>query len=94
MKIEISILIGAIGMLVAILTIISMYRKTTQSESAIVARTEEKLNYITRVVDDIRSDQKDQATKIESIVDRLIHVETWIEHTEKRTIETMKEMKK
>lgn len=94
MKIEISILIGAIGMLTAIITVISMYKKTTQNEGAMSARTEEKLNYISKVVDDIRSDQKDQVSKMESVVDRLIHVEISVEQTEKRLDQLSQEMKK
>lgn len=81
---ELSLLFGAIGTLLGIIGAIATFKKTNKEEGMQDAETKAQLNYISKGVDDIRIDQRAQASKLDSFNDRLIRVEESAKQAHKR----------
>lgn len=91
MSIEMSVLFGAIGTIVGIIGAITITKRDSKADGANSAETKAQLNYITRGVDDIRIDQRAQASKLEGFNDRLIRLEESTKQAHKRINDIAKE---
>lgn len=83
MHIEISTLFGIIGGLIGIITFLRSIKKEGSDTGTEIAAMKSNIDYIVRGIDDIRLEQRTQATKIDNHSERLIRAE-----------ENIKEMKK
>ncbi|MEX3621851.1 hypothetical protein [Viridibacillus arvi] len=84
MSIEITLLFGAIGTLLGIIGAVAALKKTNKEEGMQDAETKATLNYISKGVDDIRIDQRAQASKLDAYNERLIRVEESTKQAHKR----------
>lgn len=75
MDVVISIVCSVIGAIVAVWGMTRYVRKDTQEDTASSTRLETKLDYVSKGVDDIRLDIKDQGRKIDGMNERLTRVE-------------------
>lgn len=91
MSVEVSLLFGAIGTVVGVVGAIITMKKNSKEDGEHSAETKAQLNYITRGVDDIRIDQRLQASKLDGFNDRLIRVEESTKQAHKRINDIMKE---
>lgn len=84
MNIELSLLFGAIGTILGVVGAIAAFKKENKHEGAAEASITAKVDYIARGVDDIRLDQRAQASKIESMNEKLIRVDESTKQAHKR----------
>lgn len=84
MSIEMSLLFGAIGTFIGVFGAIATFKKENKHEGASEASITAKVDYIARGVDDIRLDQRAQASKIESMNEKLIRVDESTKQAHKR----------
>lgn len=91
MSIEVSLLFGAIGTIIGVIGAIVTMKKNSKEDGEHSAETKVQLNYITRGVDDIRIDQRLQASKLDGFNDRLIRVEESTKQAHKRINDIIKE---
>ncbi|MDM5233397.1 hypothetical protein [Lysinibacillus pakistanensis] len=84
MSIEMSLLFGAIGTVLGVLGAIITMKKDSKNQGASEASITTKVDYIARGVDDIRLDQRAQASKIESMNEKLIRVDESSKQAHKR----------
>lgn len=90
-NIEMGVLFGAIGTIVGIIGAITVMKKDSRADGESAAQTKTKLDYISKGVDDIRIDQRAQATKLELFNEKLIRVEESTKQAHKRINEITKE---
>lgn len=91
MSVEMSVLFGAIGTIVGIIGALTATKKDSKSDGEHTAETKAQLNYISKGVDDIRIDQRAQASKLEGFNDRLIRLEESTKQAHKRINDIAKE---
>ena len=84
MNIELSLLFGAVGVLLGVLGAIIAARKDSKNQGAAEASISSKVDYIARGVDDIRLDLKDQGRKIEALSEKSIRNEESAKQAHKR----------
>lgn len=75
MSVEMSLLFGALGAALGVMGAIVALKKESKNQGASEASIASKVDYISRGVDDIKLDFKDQARKIDSQNERLTRVE-------------------
>lgn len=75
MSVEVSLLFGAIGTLLGIVSAIVVLKKESKSQGTAEANIASQVNYIATGVDNIRLDLKEQGRKVDAQNDRLIRVE-------------------
>lgn len=88
---EISVLFAAVGAVIGIIGAITVMKKDSRADGEYSAETKAQLNYISKGVDDIRIDQRSQATKLEIFNEKLIRVEESTKQAHKRINEITKE---
>ncbi|OPJ60335.1 hypothetical protein [Clostridium oryzae] len=73
--VSIGIICSIAGVFATLYTVSRYFRQDTQKESGDFTRVETKLDYVSKGVDDIRLDIKDQGRQIKDITERLVKVE-------------------
>lgn len=73
--ISIGIICSILSSVAAFYTASRYFRQDTQKETGDFTRVETKLDYVSKGVDDIRLDIKDQGRQIKDISERLVKVE-------------------
>lgn len=86
-----SVLFAAVGAVIGIIGAITVMKKDSRADGEYSAETKAQLNYISKGVDDIRIDQRSQATKLEIFNEKLIRVEESTKQAHKRINEITKE---
>lgn len=81
---ELSLLFGAIGTIIGIIGALVAFKKDSKADGAESAHVKGQVDYIARGVDDIRIDQRLQASKIDGLNERLIRNEESTKQAHKR----------
>lgn len=90
-EISIALLCSLFGTLIGIAGYIRLSKKDIQEDTSSSTRLETKLDYVSKGVDDIRLDIRDQGRKIEGMNDRLIRCEESTKSAHHRLDEHLKE---
>lgn len=75
MQIEFAVLLGLLSAVLGIVGALATMRKSAKSEGRELASIKTNIEYVVRVIDDIRLDQKETARKVDLWVERVIRNE-------------------
>ena len=90
-NVSIMLLCSLIACVVGFLSYIRAGKKETKEEAACTTRTEAKLDYVIKGVDDIRLDMRDHGRKIDNMNERLTRTEESTKSAHHRLDEHVKE---